>query len=478
MSNKKRIIELIDQNTTPFIKAADEIWDAAELRFSLPKSADILCDLLEGCGFKIRRGLAGMRHAFSASWGEGKPALAILGEYDALPGLNQTAGKTIKETFNEQAPGHGCGHNLLGAGAAAAAAGLKAYMEESGFKGRIVYFGCPAEESGSGKAYMARAGIFQGFDAALTWHPGDINTVVGHSNLACWQVFFHFSGISSHAAGSPERGRSALDAAELMNVGVNYLREHIIQSARIHYAYTDAGGRLPNVVQASAELYYYIRAPRIKEAQEIYERVCDIAKGAALMTGTQTSKRWDSACANYIPNGVLSRDMDANLRSLEPLNYTKEERDFAGALQKNVDEKAIQNLPEVLKPLFPDADSEELKALASEALLKPLAKLTLNEEPKGGSSDVGDVSWNIPTAQLNTVCRPLGTSGHSWQVVTCGKTSIAHKGMFQAAKAIALTGADILENPELLKKAQKEFDERFAEEKYFCPIPTEVQPEE
>ncbi|MDR2536786.1 MAG: amidohydrolase, partial [Treponema sp.] len=275
MGDKKRIAELIDKKAAVFTALNDKIWESAEIRFGLKNSADAICAALEGEGFTIERGVAGMAHAFIATWGKGAPEIGILGEYDALPGLSQQADVPEKKPVIAGGNGHGCGHSALGAGSAAAAVGIKDYLQERGLSGTVKYYGCPAEESGSGKAYLARAGVFNGLDAALTWHPMMENSVWTMSSLANYQIFFSFKGRSAHAAAAPENGRSALDAAELMSVGVNYLREHIIQEGRIHYAYTDVGGGLPNVVQASSELLYFIRAPKPAQVQSIFERVVD-----------------------------------------------------------------------------------------------------------------------------------------------------------------------------------------------------------
>jgi aminobenzoyl-glutamate utilization protein B len=477
MTEKKRIIERLDAKAAVFTALNDRIWECAEIRFGLKNSADAICAVLEAEGFSIERGVAGMAHAFIASWGRGAPEIGILGEYDALPGMSQEAGLPQRKPLIPGGSGHGCGHSALGAGSAAAAAGIKDYLRETGRPGTVRYYGCPAEESGSGKAYLARSGAFKGLDAALTWHPMNENMVFNRGTLANYQIFFRFQGLSSHAAAAPEQGRSALDAAELMNVGVNYLREHVIQEARIHYAYTDVGGGLPNVVQASAELLYFIRAPRLGQVEAIFERVRDVAQGAALMTGTAMSLRWDSACANYIANNTLSRVMHANMSALEPPGWTESDLALARSFQAALDEGARKNIPALLARYFPGLDKAGLEALAGRPMLDAVVPYQEADQILPASTDVGDVSWQTPTAQITTACYPLGTLSHSWQLVASGQSPLAHKGLIQAAKIIALTAADILENPRLAVEAKAEHERRLAGETYRCPIPPEVAAE-
>jgi aminobenzoyl-glutamate utilization protein B len=478
MGNKKQIAGLIDKKAAVFTALNDRVWECAEIRFGLKKSADAICAALEGEGFTIERGVAGMAHGFIATWGKGAPVIGILGEYDALPSLSQQAGLAEKRPLTPGGNGHGCGHSALGAGSAAAAAGIKDYMREQGLSGTVKYYGCPAEESGSGKAYLARAGAFKGLDAALTWHPMMENSVWTMSSLANYQIFFSFKGISAHAAASPENGRSALDAAELMSVGVNYLREHIIQEARVHYAYTDVGGGLPNVVQPTAELLYFIRAPKPAQVQSIFERVCDIAKGAALMTGTTMSYRWDSAAANYLVNDTLGRAMHANLSALGPVKWTESDLAFARSFQATLGEGARKTIPAAIARYFPKAAPADLAAMAAGPMLDNIVPYMETSRVMPASTDVGDVSWQTPIAQLTTACYPLGTVSHSWQLTACGQSPLVHKGLIQAAKVIAFTAADLLENPGLVADAKAEHQRRLAGESYRCPIPPEVEPEE
>ena len=329
---KSEIGSFIEKKRDVFIELSDRIWEFAETAFVEFQSADLLCAALEKEGFCVERGTGGVSTAFCGSWGSGSPVIAFLGEYDALSGLSQKGGVAVKEPLVPGGNGHGCGHNNLGAGAFAAAVAFREYLKNSGKGGTVRYYGCPGEEGGSGKAFMARAGVFDDVDAALTWHPGSVNAVFPFSSLANFQVAYRFKGKSAHAAACPHLGRSALDAVELMNVGVNYLREHVIPEARMHYAITDSGGFSPNVVQPKAEALYLLRAPRTPQVEEIYERVNKIARGAALMTETELEIRFIKACANVVQNNVLERVLERNFAELGVPEYAEEEISFARAI--------------------------------------------------------------------------------------------------------------------------------------------------
>lgn len=412
-----------------------------------------------------------MPTAFVASYGSGSPVVAILGEYDALSGLSQEKGLPIEQAIEAGGNGHGCGHNLLGTGSLAAAIALKDMMEQEGLEGTIRYYGCPAEEGGSGKTYMAREGCFDDIDFALCWHPMTVNGVMPGSSLANYQVYFKFKGKSSHAAASPHLGRSALDAVELMNIGVNYLREHIIQDARVHYAITNSGGFSPNVVQAYAEVLYLIRAPKTPQVHEIYERVCNIAKGAALMTGTEVEVVFDKACSNLVPNNTLESTLHGVLSEIGVPTFTEDELAFAKELQATL---AAADIADELSR-FPKELAAALKEKPLSEIIMPYSP-ALSNRPIGGSTDVGDVSWLAPTAQFVGACWVLGTPAHTWQVVTIGATSIAHKGMLQAGKVLAGTALKVMKNPELLAKAKQELKDRLGDDTYQCPIPADVMP--
>jgi aminobenzoyl-glutamate utilization protein B len=475
MVNSDEIINWIDTNQQQFIELSDKIWELAEIRFEEVESAKLQIAVLEEEGFEISKGLADMPTAFIGSYGEEGPVIAILGEYDALSGLSQEAGKLEKSPIIEDGHGHGCGHNLLGVGGLAAAIAVKKYLEEKNVSGIIRYYGCPGEEGGSGKTYMVRAGLFDDVDIALCWHPFSTNFIFNLSSLANIQVFFRFKGRSAHAAGAPHLGRSALDAVELMNVGVNYLREHIITQARLHYAVTNTGGNAPNVVQANAEVLYLIRAPTMPQTQEIYERVIKIAQGAALMTETEVEIIFDKAASNLIPNDVIGNVLFERFKEVGVPQYTDEELDFGKKIQKTFSagvRSEVNRFGMFEKQLGTDMIEKMIESVIFDALLPN----TLPEFTLPGSTDVGDVSWVVPTSQIGTTCVVLGTPGHSWQEVTQCAMSIGHKGMIVAAKVLALATMDFLEKPELIEKAKSELKKRLGSNQYKSPIAPEIKP--
>ncbi len=476
MDRKKWLMESIDKKSGLYADISDRIWEYAETRFDVKKSADLYIGFLKNEGFEIDRGIAGMEHAFVATFGSGSPVIGILAEYDALANMSQAADIAEKCVLEAGANGHGCGHHALGAGSLAGAVGIKDMMIEYGLKGTVKLFGCPAEESGYGKAFMARNGDFEGVDAFLTWHPMDVTEVWGKSSLAVSQMHFDFRGVSSHAGAAPELGRSALDAAELMNIGVNFLREHIIDDARIHYAFTDAGGLSANVVQATASLHYLIRAPKQDQVKAIYDRVLKIAKGAAMMTETEVEVRWDSACANYIVNRSLAKAMHENMKSVFPLDFTGEEIRYEGHFFDTLSEEMRKSLLSKAKSMFPSGSRGFLDNVAGKALNDELGELVFSDKPMTGSTDVGDPSWIAPTAQLNVACMPHGTPPHSWQWVATGKSSVVHKGLIAAGKVIAMTALDILEDMKLLEDAKTEHMDNLGGEQYVCMIPEDVVP--
>lgn len=417
-----------------------------------------------------------MDDAFVGVFGEGHPVVGILAEYDALGNMNQKSGCTEKCQTEPGRAGHGCQHNLLGAGAVAGAVGVKTYMEKQGIKGTVKLFGCPAEESGYGKAFMARDGVFDGVDAMLTWHPMDTTAVWDCSSLAVLQAYFHFRGVSSHAGSAPELGRSALDAAELMNVGVNFLREHIIDEGRIHYAFTDVGGQSANVVQPTASLYYFMRAPKTAQAQAIYNRVVKVAQGAATMTETELEVEFNAACANYLPNRVLNDVMYQNLQMALP-QFTQADFAYAQPFFDQLPEEARQAYKQKLRATWPQMPESELDTLAKRPLSTGVPPMTYPAAPTKGSSDVGDASWLAPTAQVTVATAPSGTPAHSWQWVAVGKSAIAHKGMLAAGKTIAYTALDLLQQPDIVKAAQKEHETALQAEPYTNAIPKDVLPQ-
>ncbi|NLY54352.1 MAG: amidohydrolase [Firmicutes bacterium] len=477
LNSKKRLYELIEAKKEEYAALSDQIWEFAETRFEEEKSAALLCRALEGAGFSVEREVGGVPFAFVGTAGSGSPVIGFLGEYDALSGLSQEAGIAERRPLQPGAAGHGCGHHLLGVGSLAAAAALAQYLKEENLPGTVKYYGCPGEEGGSGKAFMAREGVFAGLDAAITWHTSTMTMTRSGSSLANIQVYYRFIGRSSHAAASPHLGRSALDAVELMNVGVNYMREHVIPEARVHYAVIETGGKSPNVVQPVAEVLYLIRAPQNSQVREMFEWVNDIARGAALMTQTQVEIQVDKACSNLIPNETLEKLMQANLEALPPLTPTPEEEVYARAIRATLDQAESAKEQKAFLKSFGSREGRRLaEQLEGQVLHAGVLPHQTSDQPKMSSTDVADVSWLAPTVQCNVACYALGTPGHSWQMVAQGKSSWAHKGMLLAAKAMAGTGLDILQQPELLAAAKQELQERLGGEPYRCPIPEGVQP--
>jgi len=339
LTSQSRLSQIIEDKREKLIEVSNQIWEYAETGFEEFKSAKLLCQTLAEEGFEVEQGVANIETAFIGSFGSGKPVIAFLGEFDALTGLSQNGGIAQPNPQQIGGNGHGCGHNLLGTGSLAAAIALRDYMRENNITGTVRYYGCPGEEIGGGKTFMAREGIFNDVDIALSWHPGTTNNIMSVATLACYEVYFKFKGKSAHAAASPHLGRSALDAVELMNIGVNYLREHIIPEARVHYAITNTGGSSPNVVQAEAEVLYFVRAPRVSQTDDIYQRICDIARGAALMTGTEVDIDLASALSNVIPNTTLEQVMYDNFVKLGTPSYTDAELHFAEAIRETLSEE-------------------------------------------------------------------------------------------------------------------------------------------
>jgi len=466
MNAKDIALKWIEENKDKIIFLSDKIWEYAELGLEEYNSSKLLADTLEEYGFKVKRGIAGMPTAFVAEWGGGKPVIGILGEYDALAGLSQ---KRVpwKEPIIEGAPGHGCGHNIFGAATAAGAIALKIAMEKCKMEGTIKYFGCPAEETLIGKVFMAREGVFEGLDFAINYHPSSFNTVSLGSTNAMNSAKFHFYGRASHAGGSPEAGRSALDAVELMNIGVNYMREHVIQDARIHYT-IEKGGDQPNIVPPYARSWYYVRAPEREQVEEIYNWILDIAKGAALMTQTQHKVEFITGCYNMIQNKTLAMTCLKVMREIGAPKFSKEDYEFAKKIHETIPPEQKRNALKRMK--IPDWE-KLMDVILDEEVRDPWDE----GEVSHGSTDVGDVSWQTPTLSFETACFVLGSPGHSWQNVAAAGVGIGHKGGIYAAKVIAATAIEIMSNGKLIEEAWKEFREKTKGKKYKSPIPPEVK---
>ncbi len=457
-----------------FTTLSDSIWDFAELKFEERQSAGVLANALEENGFVVRRGVAGMDTAFIGEFGHGKPVIAFLGEFDALAGMSQMAGVAEAKPLEPDATGHGCGHNLLGVGSLMAAIALARHMKANNLPGTVRYYGCPGEEGGSGKTFMVRAGLFDDVDAALTWHPAPFNGVRSTNNLAVLEYFYRFKGVASHASNAAHLGRSALDAVELMNVGVNFLREHMPQDCRVHYAITDAGGKAANVVQAKAEVLYLIRAPEMRQALDLAARVDKVARGAAMMTETEVEIVFDTASTNLLPNITLETAMHENMVALGPIAFDEADQAFAKVIQDTFTEEAIKSsirLYQIKGDVFSNG-----KIDGSTPLHLGLRDFEGQSHFRAGSTDVGDVSWVTPTAQCWTPAWAIGTNPHTWQVVAQGKSPAAHKAMAHAAKTLASTGLSLMTSPELLESVKKEWLEKTEGSDYVCPIPADVMP--
>lgn len=429
-----------------FISISDQIWEFAEPRYQEFHSSALQADFLEQEGFTVTRNLGGIATAFSASFGSGHPVIGLLGEYDALPCMNQIADSPEKQTDLPGAAGHGCGHNLLGTGAMEAACLIRDWLLQTHSEGTVIYFGCPAEEGGAGKAFLTRSGCFDNLDFALAWHPGSKTGLIKKA-LANIRVIFDFTGKSAHAAAHPELGRSALDACELMNVGVNYLREHVKSDARMHYAYLNDGGDAPNIVPAAATLLYALRAPESTYVAELYDRVSDVAKGAALMTGTRVSCRTVSAYAELLSVPAMEALMMEAMQEAEKPEYADDDYEYAARFA------ADQASPSIDTTILPADQSINL-----------------------GSTDVGDVSWQVPTGLIGVTTEAAGCALHTWQIVAQGKSPLAHKGMHYAARILFAAAKKLYESPERCALIQDDYQNVIGHRTYQSMLPDSVKP--
>ncbi len=440
---KDDVLKDLDSKTKQYAEIALNIWNLAEMGYLEEKSSALLQETLSKEGFSIKKGIAGIPTAFVAEYGSGYPVIAILGEFDALPGLSQEAVPEKKSAG--KAAGHACGHHLFGTASTAAAISVKDWLKSNKMEGTIRFYGCPAEEGGSGKVYMVREGVFDDVDVALHWHPGSANAASAGAALANKSAKFRFHGISAHAAGAPEKGRSALDGVEAMNNMVNMMREHIPQEARIHYVITD-GGKAPNVVPDFAEVYYYARHFNREVVVDIFDRIVKAAEGAALGTGTTMEYEMIGGTHELLPNLTLQKMMHENLSEVGGITYTDEEKVFAEKISKTLGKETLDM--ETAQKVQPYQETARAY----------------------GSTDVGDVSYTVPTAGLGTATWVPGTPAHSWQAVAAGGMSIGTKGMMVAAKTLALTAMDIFENTEVIEAAKKELEERRGKDFKYVPM--------
>jgi aminobenzoyl-glutamate utilization protein B len=429
---KTAVVQWLDANASTWQRINRNIWSYAETGLEETRSAQELMTVLKENGFTVEAGVAGMPTAFVASYGSGRPIVGILAEYDALPGLSQDASPERKERAGAGA-GHGCGHSVFGTASTAAAIAAKRAIESGAARGTIRLYGTPAEETGIGKTYMLREGLFKDADAILSWHAGDTTTPAYNYTKANVSVKFRFAGLPAHASASPHQGRSALDAVELMNVGVNYMREHVKEDTRIHYVVTNGGGQ-PNVVPPSAEVWYYLRADKHADVEEYFTWLREIAEGAARMTRTKLETvQVDADMHEVLPNRALALAIHRNLEQVGPPKFTDEEKAFARQTQAPLGRTFDRALSEVVEPM-PQMPGQGV-----------------------ASTDVGDISWFVPVGQLTAATHTFGAPGHSWQVVACTGTSIGEKGMMVAAKALAATAIDLFTTPSLVEQARADF---------------------
>ncbi len=475
MTQLEFIEKVIDEKAGQSCELAAKIWEYAELSYKEFNSMKVLTEALAAEGFVVETGIADIPTAFTATYtsGSGKPVVGILGEYDALDGLSQKAACTEKSPLVEGGSGHGCGHNLLGAGSYAAAVAIRRWLEAEKADGTVIYFGCPAEEGAGSKQFIARAGCFDNVDFAYTWHPSTVNEVSAKGNVAIMGANFIFDGVASHAGGSPHLGRSALDAAELMNVGVNYLREHMIDSARVHYAYSDAGGTAPNVVPDHTVIKYEVRAPKVSVMQELFARVVNIAKGAALMTETKMRYEVTMAFSDYQPNKVLAAVADECLKEIGAPKWDDEDYDTAARFLRTYSKSTLKEIREEAAERFGYDKVDEVLRRPLDSVIHPFN--AAERSYVSGSTDVGDVGYATPTLNINVATACIGNVGHSWQNTAFSNSAIGFKGMLTAAKAMALAAIRTMQSPETIAKARQELLRKNGG-KYLCPLPDYVQP--
>ena len=452
-SAHQQVEKLVDNNSANWKQVSKQIWDFAELGYHEEKSSTLLQQQLKAAGFTIQSGVAGEPTGFVASYGQGKPVIGILGEFDALPGLSQQA-VPERDPVAAGAPGHGCGHNLLGSGAALAAVSVKQYMEANHIAGTLRYYGTPAEESGDGKVYMVRAGLFKDVDVVLHWHPGDHNSVANGGQLAITTARVTFHGVAAHAAMAPDRGRSALDAVMLMGTGIEYLREHVPSNTRIHYIISK-GGVAANVVPDLAQMELMARHPSNATLAEIWKRILDIARGAALMTGTTYEVTNVGGDANIVSNDALAAVEQRNLEEVGGFTMDEEQKKFALDLQKTLNIDSPPSLDQ----------THEIDPLRRPDLYAPAA-----------STDVGDVSWVVPTIGFSTATFVPGVAPHTWQAAASAGMSIGQDGMVVASKVIAMTAVDLFGNPQLISDAKADFAKELAGKTYHSSVPEGQKP--
>lgn len=475
MNSKELICSAVSEKADKIAGINRAVWNYAEFGYKEFKSAEAIIQVLEEEGFQVERGIAGIETAFVGSYGSGSPVIAVLAEYDALPDLSQKAGCAVKSPVPGQAYGHGCGHSALGAGAVGAAIAAKEYLKAKQIKGTVKLFGCPAEEMGFGKAFMVREGCFDGVDLAFTWHPSDCNGISASKSVAYYKVKFQFKGVTAHAGAAPHMGRSALDACELMNVGVNYLREHITTDARVHYAYLDCGGDAPNIVQDHAALLYFVRAPKLRQCGEILERIKKIAQGAAMMTETEVEIKVLGGLSDTVPNAEAAKVLSEAYCEVGGPEFT--ENEFATARE------FLAILPEEERQRILKTAAKAEGITEEEFAKRPLYTNVIPFSPGmmdtliTSSTDVGDVSYQVPTAQIGAAIGIPGTGLHTWQATAQVGSSIGDQASLAVARAIGLACAKVFEHPEVADRAKEELKNATGGE-YLSPLQKGAKPGE
>ena len=466
----RQAIKWVRANRELLIDVSDQIWQFAELGLEEFKSSSILKKTLNEAGFSVSSNVADMPTAFYADYGKGKPVIGILGEYDALPGLSQKA-TPFKEVLTEGAPGHGCGHNLLGVGSLGAVLAVKDAIDLGSISGTVRYYGCPAEETFNAKGYMIREGLFDDVDIAMTWHPGNLNMLNLRSSLSINSVVFKFHGRTAHAAADPQNGRSALDAVELMNIGANFMREHMITDARLHYVITN-GGEVPNVVPAEAEVHYFVRAPQRHQVEELYARLINIAKGATLMTDTTMEIDFLSGMYNTMYTKVVYDVISNSMKKVRAPRFNKADMAFANELKKSIPKNSLEEYYKFIPPDMMEFGKAVLSQTLNKTIIPPMGK----GKAGLGSTDVADVSWKVPLGEFGTACQILGSPGHSWQNTATSGMSIGHKGMLTAAKILAVSTLEFMQNPDLVENAIKEHNLAHKDKPYKSVLPDGLKP--
>lgn len=461
------IEQVIESRKEDFIQIAKDIWEYAEIGYDLPKSSSRMIDYLKECGFRVKADVCGIPSSFIAEYGEGRPIIGLMAEYDALPGLSQTV-ETKQEARVPGKPGHGCGHNLLGTASLAAAVAVKAKMEQGTLKGTVRLYGTPAEEIMTGKVYMAKCGLFDDLDTVVGWHPKGINAVIEYSTAAICAVKFHYTGIAAHAGNCPQNGRSALDAVELLDISANYLREHVPPDIKLHYA-PIVDNLVPNIVPHKASVWYCIRGNTMEHVKEVYQRLLRCAHGASEMTDTTYTVEYLGGSYDYMPNRTLDKELWKVMNQIPCPRFTEEEVAFAEKIGTGSAHISDSFRASVAADYGLNVTGELCEFVA------PLSEKKANQHVSG-SLDIGDVSYLVPTTQFLAACQSYSCVGHTWQVTAFAGSSVGMKGMIWAAKVLGSMVVHLMQHPELIEAAKKEHEEKIKHHPYTCQLPEGWKP--